>query len=520
MSLGTSLDTALTPELSKVRDQIRRYAEDYGLDFFETIFEMIDYEQMNSFAALGGFPVRYPHWRFGMDYDQLSKGYKWGLQKIYEMVINTDPSYAYLMKSNNLVDQKTVIAHVYGHVDFFKNNQWFSKTNRKMLDTMANHAVRIREIMDRVGQDTCEAFIDRCLSIEGMIDPYLPFSRPEAGPSYRSSARQEKGQDGQKRQDGGASQSPDAAQEPGRLSVGRGYMDRYINPPDFIEEQKKKNEEKAKQSKRYPAEPAKDILAFLLQNAPLEDWEQEVLTIVRDEAYYFAPQGQTKIMNEGWASYWHSMIMTRKALKDSEIIDFSDHHAGTMAMAPGQINPYKIGIELFRDIEERWDKGRFGKEYDECDDMRVKDRWDRKLGLGRQKIFDVRKACNDVTFIDEFLTEEFAHRLKLYTYGFNRRTNQHEIVDRDWRKVKEKLLFQLTNRGQPFIYVTDGNFQNKGELLLSHKHQGLDLDVKWARETMKNVSEIWRRPVNVETEVEGQKKLYSYQNGEFTERFL
>ncbi len=240
MSLGTSLDTALTPELSKVRDQIRRYAEDYGLDFFETIFEMIDYEQMNSFAALGGFPVRYPHWRFGMDYDQLSKGYKWGLQKIYEMVINTDPSYAYLMKSNNLVDQKTVIAHVYGHVDFFKNNQWFSKTNRKMLDTMANHAVRIREIMDQVGQDTCEAFIDRCLSIEGMIDPYLPFSRPESSTQYGSIKDSERYQDGQKR--GGSNQQNEpVAQELGKLKTDRGYMDRYINPPDFIEEQKKKN---------------------------------------------------------------------------------------------------------------------------------------------------------------------------------------------------------------------------------------------------------------------------------------
>jgi spore cortex formation protein SpoVR/YcgB (stage V sporulation) len=115
-----------------------------------------------------------------MDYDQLSKGYTWGLQKIYEMVINTDPSYAYLMKSNNLVDQKTVMAHVYGHVDFFKNNTWFSKTNRKMLDTMANHAVRIRDFMDRYGHDVVENFIDDCLAIENLIDPHLPFTQPKS----------------------------------------------------------------------------------------------------------------------------------------------------------------------------------------------------------------------------------------------------------------------------------------------------------------------------------------------------
>ena len=212
--------------------------------------------------------------------------------------------------------------------------------------------------------------------------------------------------------------------------------------------------------------------------------------------------------------------MTEKVLRDSEVIDFADHHAGTMAMSPGRINPYKIGIELFRDIEDRWNRGRFGKEYDECDDLVAKAKWDKNLGLGRQKIFEVRRVCNDVTFIDEYLTDEFCDRMKLYTYAFNRRTNQYEIADRNFKKVKDKLLFQLTNMGQPFIYVMDGNFQNKGELLLWHKHQGLDLDTRWARETMSSLAALWKRPVNVETEVDGQKKLFMFAGGEFSEKFL
>jgi stage V sporulation protein R len=502
--------SALPPDLAKCRDQIRGYAEGYGLDFFEVVFEMVDYDQISSLAALGGFPVRYPHWRFGMDYDQLSKGYEWGLQKIYEMVINTDPSYAYLMKSNNFVDQKMVMAHVYGHVDFFKNNQWFSKTNRKMLDSMANHAVKIRDHMDRYGQDKVENFIDHCLAIENLIDPFLPFLQSKRKDD-RASTRGARGED----DDANA-----AAQSSGKLKSDRGYMDKYINPPDFLEEQKKRAELSAQKSKRNPPEPVKDVLLFLLENAPLEDWEHEVLSIVRDEAYYFVPQMQTKIMNEGWASYWHSRIMTEKALRDSEIIDFADHHAGTMAMAPGRINPYKIGIELLRDIEDRWNRGAYGKDYDDCENMQEKAKWNKNTGLGRQKIFEVRRVCNDITFIDEYLTEDFCERFKLYTYAFNRRTNQYEIADRDFKKVKDKLLFQITNLGQPFIYVTDGNFGNKGELLLWHKHQGLDLDVRWSRETMRSISEIWKRPINVETEVDGQKKLFSYSNGEFSEKFL
>ncbi len=502
MSISGFGDSNLPADLARMRDEIRKHADGYGLDPFEVIFEMVDSDQINSLAALGGFPVRYPHWRFGMDYDQFSKGYEWGLQKIYEMVINTDPSYAYLMKSNSYVDQKTVMAHVYGHVDFFKNNQWFSKTNRKMLDTMANHAVRIREYMDLYGQDKVENFIDHCLALENLIDPFLPFVENKS------------------RREGEGHGAPAPAQEPGKFKVDRSYMDKFINPPDFVAEQRKKMAEKAKVSRRNPSEPQKDVLLFLLENAPLEDWEQEVLRIVRDEAYYFVPQGQTKIMNEGWASYWHSKILTEKALTDSEVIDFCDHNAGVLAMSPGRINPYKIGVELYREIEDRWNRGKFGKEYDECEDLQAKARWDKKLGLGRKKIFEVRRAYNDVTFIDEFMTQEFCERLKLYTYAFNKRTNQYEIVDRDHRKVKDKLLFQLSNLGQPFVYVMDGNFQNKGELLLWHKHQGLDLDFKWARETLRSLSEIWRRPVNVETESDGQKKLLTYVDGEFSEKFV
>ncbi|MGE4233659.1 MAG: SpoVR family protein [Bacteriovoracia bacterium] len=489
---------SLTAELARLRDEIRGYAVDFGLDFFETIFELLDHDQLNSVAALGGFPVRYPHWRFGMEYDQLSKTYTYGLQKIYELVINNDPSYAYLMKSNNLVDQKLVMAHVYGHVDFFKNNIWFSKTNRKMVDSMANHAMRIRAYMDRYGVEQVENFIDRCLAIENLIDPFLPFMMSKSN---------------------GVDEDADL-KDVGRLKVDRGYMDKFINPPEFIEDQKRKKQQQDVKNRRIPNEPQKDVLQFLAEYAPLETWENDVLAMIREEAYYYAPQWQTKILNEGWASYWHSTIMTTRALKDSEVIDYADHHAGTMAMQPGRMNPYKVGIELLRDVEDRWNRGKFGKEWEECDDINLKKNWDKKLGLGRQKIFEVRKVCNDVTFIDEYLTPEFCERYKLYTYHFNRRTNQYEIADRDFKKIKEKMLFGLTNMGQPLIFVADGNYLNKGELLLLHKHEGIDLDAKYTRETMFSVAAIWRRPVNLETEVDGQRKLYTFSGSEFSEKFL
>src|SRR5712671_240400 len=142
---------------------------------------------------------------------------------------------------------------------------------------------------------------------------------------------------------------------------------------------------------RFPDHPEKDVLLFLIEHAPMKAWQRDILSIVRDEAYYFMPQAQTKIINEGWASYWHSTMMTQKVLQPSEVIDYADHHSGTMATSGRRLNPYKLGIELLRDIEHRWNTGRFGKEYDDCDDLDKRRSWNQQLGLGRQKIFEVRR---------------------------------------------------------------------------------------------------------------------------------
>jgi len=285
-----------------------------------------------------------------------------------------------------------------------------------------------------------------------------------------------------------------------------------------MERQRKEAETKAKESKgHFPAEPERDILKFLLENAPLEDWQADVLSMIREESYYFVPQRMTKIMNEGWASYWHSKLLTEKLLEPSEFLDFAERHSGVMVTQPGGMNPYKLGIELFRHIEDRWNKGKFGKDYDTCDDMVRKKHWDKKLGLGRQKIFDIRRSHNDITFIDEFFTEEFCEEQKLYTYQMNPRTKRYEIKTRDWREVKEKMLAMLTNGGQPLIRVVDANHKNRAELLLKHEHHAQDLDLNYARATLANVSAIWGRPASLETQIDGVKRVFSFANGDFSE---
>jgi len=490
----------LPGELADVQAQMQEHARNYGLEFFPTIFEVIDHDQLNAIAAYGGFPTRYPHWRFGMEYEQLSKGYNYGLQKIYELVINNDPCYAYLMRSNALTDQKMVMAHVYGHCDFFKNNYWFSQTDRKMMDHMANHGQRVRRYMDRHGVEEVETFIDACLSIEDLIDVHSPFIKRFDAPLVDHLAQPDEDDD-------------EEALRPGRF-VAKEYMDQFVNPPDVLAAEAHKRREQKKVEEKFPKEPVRDVVLFILEHAPLKPWQLDVLSIVREEAYYFAPQGQTKIMNEGWASYWHSTIMTRQGLTSADIVNYADHHSGTMATSKGRLNPYKLGIELLRDVEDRWNKGRFGKEYDECDDMVAKRDWDTAAGLGRRKIFEVRKIHNDLTFIDTFLTLEFCREHKLFSFGYNEDSNYYEIESREFPKIKERLLFGLTHRGQPFITVREGNYKNRGELFLGHEFNGVELQTAYARDTLVNLQRLWGRPVHIETVLEGHKTILSYDGDE------
>ena len=509
-----ALNTTLPRYLREQQERIEKFARGYGLDFFPTVFEILTYDQMNEIAAYGGFPTRYPHWRFGMEYEQLSKSYEYGLSKIYEMVINNNPSYAYLLEGNSLTDQKLVMAHVFGHVDFFKNNFCFKATDldrqgpvtdpskrpegydpdRRWIDKMANHGARISRHIERHGINKVEQFVDQCLSLENLIDPWAPFSG-KAPPKLE--------------------EDDEKPLEVPKL-VAKDYMDSFINPEEYIEAQKKKMLEKQKPERKVPERPERDVLKFLLDHAPLERWERDVLEIMRDEAYYFLPQRQTKIMNEGWAAYWHSKLMTEKVLDASEIIDYAENNAGVMATSPGRLNPYKLGVELFRYIEERWDKGQFGKEWDECNDMAARRHWDLRLGLGRKKIFQVRALYNDVTFLDEFLTPEFIIDMKMYTFGFSSRNDRYEIESREFREVKEKLLFQLTNFGDPLIQVLDSNYANRGELLLEHKWNGMELRNDYARETLAALVRCWKRPVLVATKAENKNVLLRFDGKEHT----
>lgn len=360
-----------------------------------------------------------------------------------------------------------------------------------MLDQMANHSTIIHKLIDEVSQDEVEDFIDVCLSLENLIDIHAPFQEKP-----KELTQEEKEQLGK--------------QPVSKLSSKK-YMDSYVNPKEYLEQKKKEQEEEAVEAiKKFPLHPQRDVLKFLLDYSPMATWQKKILNVIRDEAYYFAPQAQTKILNEGWATYWHSKMMTQIApLKESEIVDYCDHYAGVVASS-GSLNPYKLGVELLRHIEKRWDKGQYGLEYTKIDDPKVRSEWDTQAGEGRKKLFEVRRIHNDITFLDEFLDEDFCHESKMFLYDTDPRTGKQVISSRSFPEIKQQLLTQLTNFGQPIIEVVDGNFKNRGELLLRHRHEKIDLKHQFTLETLKNLYKIWNRPVHIESIAEDTPRRISF----------
>lgn len=439
------LKNDLPTELKYHAVVIESAAKDANLDFFDVVFELLDARDVNGVAAYGGFPVRYPSWRFGMDFERLQKGHQWGLSKIYELVINNDPTYAYLVRSNSLLEQKLVMAHVYGHADFFKNNVWFEPTERKMLDLMGQHSTRVRRMIDAMGQEEVERVLDAMLSLETLIDPYLPRRR---WTQVRIGERE-------------------ALSDRRRRALERFGLGEEATGPGSVTHDPSLDL------------PTYDVLGFLEEHAPLKPWERELMDIVRREAYYFAPQRTTKVINEGWACYWHSKLLTGGLLEPSEIVDFADTHAGATAAAPGQFNPYRLGLRLLRYAEER----------------------------GRD-LFMLRRVHNDVTLIDELMDEEFVMRYCGVPQGSEDAARAQGL---DWEAFKGQLLGDLAWGGLPRIELVGVNAS--GTLELVHRHDGRDLQLSAASETLRNLERIWRAPVTLETTVEERPKRFSMSKG-------
>ncbi|WP_412056503.1 SpoVR family protein [Bacillus safensis] len=451
--------------LQRAIDEITEIAEGFGLDFYPMRYEICPAEIIYTFGAYG-MPTRFSHWSFGKQFHKMKLHYDLGLSKIYELVINSNPCYAFLLDNNTLVQNKLIVAHVLAHCDFFKNNCRFQNTKRDMVESMSAAAERIKEYEHIHGTKEVESFLDAVLAIQEHIDPSLVRSK------LSWNMDDEESEDNKPKR-----QTP--------------YDDLWgMDEP--------KTREKKKTVKQFPPKPEKDLLLFIeAHSRELEPWQRDVLTMLREEMLYFWPQLETKIMNEGWASYWHQRIMRELDLDSSESIEFAKLNAGVVQPSKTGINPYYLGLKIFEDIEERYNNP--------CEELKKAGVTE---GSGRSKMFEVREIESDISFIRNYLTKDLVMREDLYL--FQKQGRDYKVIDKEWKAVRDQLVSMRVNGGFPYLTVIDGDYLKNNELYIKHWYEGIELDLKYLEKVLPYLYQLWGRSVHIESVLEGKEVMFSY----------
>ncbi|CCQ94895.1 involved in spore cortex synthesis (stage V sporulation) [[Clostridium] ultunense Esp] len=466
-------------KLRRAIEEIMEIARGFGLDFFPMRYEIVPADILYTFGAYG-MPTRFSHWSFGKAFHRMKLQYDLGLSKIYELIINSDPSYAFLLEGNSLIQNKLIVAHVLAHSDFFKNNLRFRNTNRQMVESMAASAERIRRYEIQYGRKRVEEFLDAAISIQEHVDPSLTTPRL----SWKDVPLEEPKKERKRR-------SP--------------YEDLW-----GLDETEKKEAESPFPLVRakIPPKPEKDLVLFIEEfSSVLEPWQRDILTILHDEMLYFWPQLETKIMNEGWASYWHQRILREMDLTEAETIEYAKLNAGVVQPSLHHLNPYHLGLKIYEDIERRWD-------HPSEEERR---RFHRLPGKGRQKIFEVRELDSDLSFLRNYLTKDLVEEMDLYIYA--KQGSEWTITDKNWENVRDLLVASRVNGGFPYIAVEDGDYNRNGELLLAHYYEDLELDVKYIEKTLPYVYTLWGRPVHLITVIENKEVLFTYDGKKNSRKF-
>ncbi|HEY3328770.1 MAG TPA: SpoVR family protein [Capsulimonadaceae bacterium] len=467
-------------ELERWIDIIWTKAHEMGLDPYPTHFEVVPQHIIYELGSYG-LPARFSHWTFGRDYHRQKTSYEYGQSKIYEIVFNTDPTQAFLVEDNSMLSHKFVCAHVLGHSDFFKRNTYFAHTDRRMIEQARLHAERIHEYENEFGWREVESFLDTVISIEEHFDATDTVFRRKSAEEYESD----------------------------RIRSAEGPRSDY----DDIWNVSGAQERPKPKPRKFPEEPQKDLLRFLATyGRELTEWQRDIVEIVREEMFYFLPQMRTKIMNEGWASFWHERILESLDLTSEEHWEFRRLHSSVLSPSGSkmQINPYYVGFQILKDIRRRWDGETEPEDEPERDWMGRE--IERPKGEGMAKLFDTIERDNDVTFLRQYLTDPLVKKLDMYTYKREEVNGEAlwVVQDTDWRNVRDSIVDSMTNFGQPIIYVENGDYKRQGELYLRHAFDGKHLDVTYTKRVLENIYKLWGRPVYLETVVGEAKTAISF----------
>ena len=425
-------------DLKKWDDKICKIANGYGLDWHPISYEICDYYEMIGHMAYHGMPSHYNHWSYGKSFERTHFYYNAGQQGLpYELIINSNPSIAYLMMQNDFYLQILIMAHCVGHSDFFKNNRCFKNTDPKhVVSKMRNAKKRIQSYIEDplIGVEKVEAFIDNLHAIRFQTQRY------EIPRKSKDEILQEEIQRYNRMKDEG-------------IALDYSKLENSLLRQDH------------------------DLLSFLLEyKKDFKTWEMDLIEIVRDESLYFIPQIKTKILNEGWASFWHYKILHDLKLDENFHVPFMKMHNLVVRPHIGGVNPYHLGFYIFQKLE-------------------------REQGL--EKCFEVRKIHDDVSAIRIFLDENDLRELNFFAHEKQKNGDVviSEVSDHsDWKTIRSDLIKNTGINSIPHIYVD--RIEKSGTLVLKHEHDGRDLEIVYANKVVEHIRKIWGKNVKLYTIVE------------------
>ncbi len=462
----TNQQTTSNSVLVEYRPRLEELAQEQGLDYYPVDFELVPNTFMME-VAVYGLPVRMPHWSFGVRYIYQYVQHRMGNSRIFEVVFPGNPNRAYLEANNSLSENTLVTAHVLGHADFSKNNGLFaqmqSQVGYHVVEQAADRAHRIEAAIEEHGQKRVETALDAALALEQNVDLNQGISRPNYPTRITKKAPKQSDSVFQKRYQ----------ELPGK--------DLFDTESD--------HEEKTVRAP-VPPRPEYDLLWFIARYGPeLEEWERDIFLAVREESFYFYPLFACQIMNEGWASYWHARLLREADFLPQQLyLDAIKSHSDVVRPYAGRegvslaINPYHVGFMMWEKIIEE---------------------------SGLDTAMHIRAVEDDFGFIRNYLDEDLASELQLFTYTRQQsRAEERFIVeDPDIDILRETLLAPRFNYGTPRIYVHGLGVDGSLELQHDYKIDGRGVDLPRAQKVVEYIHRVWRRPVRVHTvDHRGHKK--------------
>jgi stage V sporulation protein R len=460
--------------------ELGRVAETYRLDTYPNQIEIISAEQMMDAYSSTGMPVGYHHWSFGKQFLSTEQQYRRGqIGLAYELVINSNPCIAYLMEENTLTLQALVIAHAcFGHNSFFKGNYLFKTWTdaSAIVDYLLFAKKYVAQCEQRYGVEATESLLDSCHALMNYgVDR---FRRPAPISAEDETRRQHERED---------------------------FLQAQVN--DLWRTIPKKPKAKVEEWPKFPSEPQENLLYFIEKNAPLlEPWEREIVRIVRKITQYFYPQRQTKVMNEGWATFWHYTLLhtlyDEGLVTDGFMLEFLQSHTNVIYQPAfdspnfSGINPYTLGYAIFTDIRRV------------CEHPTEEDKQFFPDIAGSDWLDTLHHAMvnyKDESFILQFLSPKVIRDLKLFGVVDDDKEKEIAVTaihnDNGYRRIREELAEQYNlSQQEPNIQVQEVDLRGDRSITIRHQqHDRIPLDEDTTKEVTKHLHHLWRFDVHLET---------------------